>query len=426
MRRLTNYVLAALLLFLYTTRLWVAALGKSLWTDESVGIWGSVYNSFSRLILQGPAGEASPSPLPYLVEKSWLAYWNYQPQLWWNTRMFFRLLPVTYWALAAVIVFIFFTIFFPRFFPLLHWGWITLLSLAISLFYHSGSFAQYYALEDRTYAPWLLMSTIHFLFFLVSCARELSKKEWFAYTFVCVLMVATTYVTLAQIAIGFFVHFIFFRNPQKNILQHLKFYGVIFAAPTILAFYYFFHVIQYHYIPPPWWMFHEAVMEVVSKAFHHHGIQQLFFTIPLFAMLAPYLLRAQKATAAISVFFWLHIFLSGVFFVGCLVKGNLFHSRYFIFLTPASAAMYGVGILFVANTLGKISTRIKGTHIILFWAGLTVLTQLPIYVKAVYKDWPLFAEKKAYKKTTNPKCDEKLITGDFQKMEEQNRICRTF
>lgn len=405
-RRSLLALTACLLFSFFTLRLWLASLKRPLWGDEVVGISGSIKNSFGQLLAHGPAGEASPSPLNYLIERGWLALWDFTPQHHWDLNLFFRILPVTYWALAGLAVFFFLYHLFKVFLPATPFGARLLIASGVATFYNSGDFGSYYALEDRSYALWTLLGTVHLGFFVLGTLRRLTKMQWAAYALISLLMVLTTYVALAQIALALFIQLASQRinGPRREPLWREALpYSATLLIATGVALNYFAKVGSWGFKPPSWQYFWECMGEVIAKAFHHHNLAPLAVTLPLLLVVMPWIFRHKPGVVELAALAWSYAGLGVLLFLACLWKGNLFASRYLIYLTPVFTGLYGMGILMLAGRLTswlhKRAPRLQRysyVSLLVIWAAVEIGQRIPMYTRNIAESIHILHTKNAY------------------------------
>ena len=428
------FIIALLLQLLYCVRLWLPSLNKPIWTDEAVGVVSSaVQTPIHLLFWNGAPGQASPSPLHFIINNIWFDLWNNTPQVYWDLNFFFRIFPVFYFAIACVSLFLYVSYFFRKKFPQYSFYLSVLVGLAASAYYYTNDFGRYYALENRAYSPWLTLSTIHLLFFWHSFQETFGKKAWFFYGLVCVLMVLNTYVALVQVSFALFIQYIspFLFEKRKKLSEWKKTltpYLTILSICTFCAFWYFAKVQQMGwtiYFPMYW----EALGEVITKSFHHHNVAPLIISMPLFCIVAPYVFRKTPGVIPATVLGWALLLFTLVLFIGCKLKGNLFHSRQFIFLLPTMTLFYALGLFLLfkiisqfLNRFLKIKKNIQPVYLLCVWAFVEIL-RIPGFAQTIHKDWYFWEKFNVYKKTENPEC-YKPIDGNAEQLIILNDLCR--
>ncbi len=420
------HLTAVFLFFLLGARLFLAAPYRPFWGDEAVGITGTVWNSFATLIQRGPSGEVSPSPLHYLLEKSWLAAWNVAPQLHWDLRVFFRTLPVLYWTLAAIVV-LYSAYYFlrQRGSEIPPWAAICIAS-GISIFFHANDFGAYYALEDRSYSLWIFLSTLHFALFMYSFVQASSPARWAAYLVVSFLLVATTYVSLAQVILALLLQVLHQGLNRKNIPWLVG----IAASSTFVGLHFSSGIGHYAYGDLSYGLYRESLFTVTGKTFHNHGAESTYFVLPLCYLLTVWVYRRDKLVRPASLFAWGMLAYSFLLFLVCQWRGNLFAPRYLSYLVPSAFALY-VAMLwmvcrFVASRIPPRFFRARAWHLFLLWALTTGVAKIPQYGKDLTKDIPRAREQRIYG-VYDPACDHKFPGGgEVPPLEALNRKCRGF
>lgn len=434
-----NLFVGAALFLLFNLRFWLASLNKPLWTDEVNGIHGASVNSFYRLFEHGPNGEASPSPLHYVIEKIWIAAWNHHPEYWWNMRLFFRILPVLYWSIACTALFFFLLRFIPKKIAGLKLWQITLLSAAVAGFVHSNEFAAYYSIEDRAYALWLMFSTLQILFILDFLAQEWSARKWMAFGVLCFCMSFAAYISLLQtgllgllmIGVG-----IYRNNKMFSWQLCLKPAAVVLFSSTV-SLYYYLQVVPLSYGKPWFMLYWTSVMEVVSKSFHNHGWQSTLLVFPLCFFGMPYVLRKNYEVKALAVYSWILLFSSYLLYLACYFKGNLFASRYLMYLVPTQMAMYLLTLALLFHRLaaflssrwgGKISFLKNAQTVFIFllftWSIFDVLGRASSSVKVIVHDWHYWEKYQAYSLKHVAACPPNVFVETEAEFEKINSLCR--
>jgi|GEM_PF-6105230 len=197
-----------LLLFLACFyKLTLSAALEELGGDETTDIAGSYDQSFGDLLLHGPHMELNTSPLHYLLGRAWINSWNRAPQLHWDSRIFFRVLPMAWWSLLAVVLFLFLLRLLEKFKWRPEISYVAAFSASIFLF--SRHFPTYYAILSRPYSLWLLLTFLHLLAFLRLYEKNCSRKDKYAFLALCLALPFTAFVSAAQVAVAMAVLFIF-------------------------------------------------------------------------------------------------------------------------------------------------------------------------------------------------------------------------
>ena len=189
-----------LLFILFFFELGAAAMLKGFWLDETNAIIITLQNSSWKSLLTECLGQASPFPFYYILQKSWFGAWSDAPQSFWNLRFFFRLIPMVAW-LVTILAGALWTYQLavrsePKSRGNMSASWV---ALTLTLFFFFNPVGHYYAIEDRPYAVWLLLSTTHFL--QVAYAHRPGSRSlrfWASYSLVAALMTWTSGAAIIQ------------------------------------------------------------------------------------------------------------------------------------------------------------------------------------------------------------------------------------
>ncbi len=213
-------------------RLTLLARVEGMGGDETTDISGSFDNTFLQLLVSGPPWELNASPFYYMIGRLWLLAWQMSPHQHWDTRIFFRVLPMLCWSLATVVVFLFLRSRLQRL------SWHPAAAFAAALGFSSllffNQFPQYYSVLSRPYSLWLLLTILHLIFFL--CLYEEKKITRVGYAICCVLLPFTAYISILQV--GASVAACLALPPGRNIAQERRWQLYIATASLAIAFWY--------------------------------------------------------------------------------------------------------------------------------------------------------------------------------------------
>jgi hypothetical protein len=423
--------IACPVLFLYfAVRLWLAAQGKEFWMDETDTIYFNMKRGIWLLISAGADdGQASRTPLFYLIERLWLYVWGGHPQQYWDFRFFFRIWPVAAWSAANVYLFAHLWRYFSAERGLrLSFG--ALFAFAIAQFSYSNNFGCYYAIESRPYALWAGFSIVHFLagWRLV----RTRNRGWIPYFVSSLGLVLTTYAALIQICIatGWLVldewraerRIIFFSARMKKII--FTFLGS-FAAGV----YYFAGRADMGFPSAPLGLFFTSVVEVLLKSFHHHSYHAAFFTVPLLFVVIPLYWRKRSLDLAYASLHGILVFLSTypLYWVATK-KGALFASRYVIYIMPSLTFLYVLGVVTILVACARWLERKSGKPV--FWNVLIVLAFAEVITRAasLYKGIPADAARLSARHTfarnDQPACLSTDLPHFPSEFEQLSNECR--
>lgn len=428
------WLLGLVLFALFAFRYWMTAIGKPFWTDEAGGIYHTMDRPWRQLFLEGsPPGQANKSPLFYVFDKIWFELWNYEPQLLWNLRVFFRIPPATFWALASVSVFAALVLKFQRYLPKLRPWQNLLLATGITMFFYDHSFMHMYAVEARSYALWVAVTTWHFLLLWERLETGFSRRSAIAFWLACVGLAATTYAAVLQVAAGFAG--VLARDLlRRKRLEPLRTYRVdiiSLVSATAVGVYYYLHYEGVRYIPAPLEIYFVSVREIVLKSFHHHGWQPGLVTVPLAFFLVPYWLRRNPEILSMYCFVWMNLLLTLVMYILARISGGIYHSRYAIFLIPAMTWAYFAMFAFLLSRLHKLLEKyLPRKFLPTFAALLLALASAQIFgsVRRIARDigavWTTTERGKIYGPTPRPEQCPREYTTDPETFETMNQLCR--
>jgi hypothetical protein len=424
------YAATALVFFLFALRFWLASMGKALWGDEAVAMAIIRIYSYGQFLVQG-SPEASPNPLYYLLDKLSFDLYGAEPQFWWDLRLFNRILPATYWAVAGASVFAWtYRRSMQRLAMRPLWAFVT--ALGIAVFFHSCSFMNTYAIEDRAYSLWVSLSTLQFLAWLDLLLDAKQRGAWVRYGTFSVLMVLTAAPALGQVALGLLVLLVLqsWESRGRGMKRFAVRGGVLFFLCASLEFLYF----RRGNMPydTGWFTYaryFESLGEVIAKAFHHHSAKGLAITMPLLFVFLPFWRRRERKLLALVAYNIGLLALTFLCFKGAQAKGGMWVSRYVIFLIPSFVAHYLLALALIGRWLGKRipkgKIKIRNEWLVLgIWALFQVFSLGgKNYVLAPIRDWPKFRERNAYAYNPSGKC-RALGGAEFQALDAFNDLCR--
>lgn len=427
------WILPALLLFcLFALRYYLAATGKAFWDDETVGLGYTQRKSYGSLFWYG-SNEASPSPLFYILNKLLYDLYGGQPQFWWDLRVYNRILPATYWALACTAVFV--------------WGYRRALGVlrlpvwealvvgaGVAIFLHSCSFMNIYAIEDRAYSLWVSLSTVQLLVWFDLLRDPAGRRAWWRFGVLSALMVFTTFASLGQVGLTALALVVLRwvgepRACSVSLRWMVQRAGMVVLVSAAIGFFYLRVSQQMHY-SPDWFTverYFESILEVMAKSYHHHGAGLLAVTLPLLFVVYSWFVRRDRGLLVLAVYNVALIVLTVVLFKGAQAKGGLWASRYVIFLIPSFTAHYVVALALFARWLQARLSKLVRLPWALFtlWAFVQIVSLLPKYLGNIRSDWPQIQARKVHEYTSSERC-RNLTEADFggQAVEEVNDACR--
>ena len=426
------------LLIFFIVRLSFASLFKPFWPDETHGFCLAVAHTVTNLFLHG-AGEASPSPLYYLLERAAYAAFHYAPQEYFDIRLFNRIPQILHWSFASCGVGLY-ACYVLRKEQISSFGIALATGIAVSLFFHSNSFGAYYAIEDRAYSLWVSLSTIHYLFFLENIKRPLKRGAWIFYTIVSILMILTAYVSAAQICIAIGVSYLVWSPWSARAKSELPRNLLLLFVCGVLAAHYYFNVIQMTSYSPDWFTtknYFDSLFDVTLKTIHIHHRLGFFILFPFIFLLIPYLCRKNNQYIAIwlsTIFLYLLTFF---FYKGSQMKGGIWAPRYVIFLIPSLFAFYCANItavFFYGEVFLKrfFRSRYIFVGLLALWSTAEIFSRIPSYWSSIKHDYVTFQQRNAISKSIHLECAESIVgprfmfceDSDPKKLEFLNEYCR--
>lgn len=429
MRKILPWLVATFLFVLFAFRFFLHAQGKPFWIDETDGLCQSTGRSWAQLVFEGVNGQASRTPLYYILDKAWLSIWDNRPHLYWDLRVILRILPATCWALSCVSIFVF--VYAKMRSAMLQNMWVGLvIGAGAAIFFYQNSFMDIYAIETRAYALWLFLTTLHFLFLFQAVHCGLKKRGWYLWGAICLLMVYTTYASLLQIAAGFAA--LFFHHWQTGKMASVKkimLPCIVIGIASLLLGEWYLSALILNYGRPTMDLYWSSLTEVFLKSFHHHGWQPGLVTAPLFLVLVPYLYRKNRLFFTISIFAWLNIIASFVLFKGSQAKGGIWASRYATYLIPSYTWFYILGLVAVFSLLVNYGNRFSPrkfqvVSVFFLFCLLQIFTRLPLFMKETMTSWDRAREAHVYGYTNYPEECNKVLSCKDQEFEALNKACR--
>jgi hypothetical protein len=166
--------------------------------DEIFSLSGGYNLSFAELLRRGPKWEVNNSPLHYVMDRALLAL-NPAPHRSWDLFVFFRLLPALFTCLASLVALVAIT-------RALRGGeygpWAALgIAACFTLFLALKPYVAVFALQDRPYSLWLLLSSLQLALFL-NLYRDHTRLALMVYALSCTLLVLTAYVSVIQVCLA--------------------------------------------------------------------------------------------------------------------------------------------------------------------------------------------------------------------------------
>ncbi len=420
----TALIISAFFFFvLFVARLSSASLFKVLWDDETVGMRQSYVRSYGNLLWVG-SEEASPSPLYYLLNKIWHGLWNYTPQEYWNLHLFMRLPHVIYFALGSLGVF-FWIAKAVREKLALSLPLILIIAGGAAFFFHTNNFTSYYAIEDRAYSLWLMLSTFQFLAFLDWLFFGFSKRSAVLFGMLSVLLVFTTFSSLPMTAAQLGLYWLFFKRDKK----FFSFSALVLGTSSLVALWYFRSITSMDYGIGwfTWKNYFGSITEVVAKTYHHHNAVALAFSLPITFLSVIFLWKKYNSRIPLALFGYAALCLCVTFilFKGSEWKHGIWASRYIIFLVPPFTALYGLVLYAIANLF-----RGYGKYVFVLWCAIQLFPGIFQYVQQAKKDFGSYKAEAIYGRSTRPECTHRFSEDgageDFlaKNVERVNSICR--
>ncbi len=181
------------------------------------------------------------------------------------------------------------------------------------------------------------------------------------------------------------IQFIFTKKPNEYWFSRERTIGpfIVSVLSLLVMMKYFAQVPQYNFGFLPYSLYASSLIEVVSKAFHNHGWQSAIVVFPICGILPALFWRKIRNIQAIYLYGWLQLAISFALFLGCRWKGNLFASRYLIFLTPMLTCFYAVGLVMISSNIERKIRRVTFLHLLLLWSALEVAIRIPHYIKII-------------------------------------------
>ena len=426
--RLIQAALAIAILFEGTTRLGLAALFKKFWIDESTGLKTTLDTSFLELLqFKAPGTELTPSPLHFFGDRLLLWIFHFRPQFYGDLRLLLRLPHIVYWSLAAVAVFIFLEAFLAKKMATMRDGTRLLLATAAAFFYHSNTFAQYYAIESRAYSLWCSLATIHLLFFIWSVCFGLSRRQWLGYATASLLLVLTTVASLGM-TLGCLILQFAFTNERKHLRRNIALVVLCFC----IAGWNYSKMAQVHLDSGTWGLYFQEVGEVIAKSLHSHSRVAFALAFPFFCVFMPFWNRRSREYRVIYATVWGSLVYTLFLVLNCRRHHYLVASRQFIFLVPYLSAAYLIGIVQIARWAAALAGRISAlarldfVRVLIVWSFLSLSSRFIHDGRAIRHDLVLFNERHALSITQSSNCPEDRPDSLDGTLEKINDLCRSF
>lgn len=428
---IVDIALAVTLFVFFAFRLYLAGQGKAFWMDESDGLYYTRNTGFLDLLLNGsPTGQASKSPLPYLIDKLWISAWGDIPQRYWDLRLFFRVPQVSFWAAANVFLFFHLRRTFNELMGGRGWQpW--LFAMGVTLFTYSNSFASYYAIESRAYSLWGSLSLAHLLLLWDVLRKPEDGKSWGWFCAVSFLLVAATYTSAFQIALATMVVYANDALAKKSWFPSsrlLRRTAALFLITAPITFYYYSKIPFMDFGKPTWEIFGKGLLEVVLKAFHHHSYHPVLVTGPLILLGLPfYWWKRDRVLALMTIHTAALLLLSLLIFLISRAKGGIFASRYIIYAVAGLSFSYFLGIYTLTGFLARLvpaKWRARAPLAILTLLAIAQVTARPwAFYKDLGKDLQKFRDRNGYMVNEDPACNGDLA-HDPEPLEKLNDLCR--
>ncbi|NUM87723.1 MAG: hypothetical protein HUU37_00825 [Bdellovibrionales bacterium] len=421
-QRIATGSVGVLLLLFFCLRYWLSSQGKAFWMDESDGLHYTQASSLTDLVLRGaPSGQASKSPLHYVLDRIWMLAAGDRPQLWWDLRLYFRILPTTYWALASVIAGFFVLRELRERLPAVSFKMALCVSAGAATFLHSHSFMHIYAIESRAYPLWAALCVVHFLFFWRSVTRGLSRTEWWLYGFVCALLALTTYAALIQIGAGLGI-LVAARRLRREPVEWARVMTVI-GVSVFLVGYYLLRMDKAGFPTPTWEMYFESVKELLAKSFHHSRFTGVYVTGPILLLLVPWWRRKIRGVPEAWLFTWAQLAATLALFLASRAANGIWGSRYVTYLIPSLTWCYFLGVVHLSSWISSYAPRIRVAHMLLALSLFEMGTRAWKVGKNVPGDLARFRARNSIGLSTAEGCNVPL-PHDPGPLEVLNSLCR--
>lgn len=419
------------LFLLFWIGLLLAAQGKPFWMDESDGWHRVTYISILELIKDGgPLGQASRSPLPFLVDRIIMKLANDHPQSMWDLRLFYRIPPAFFWAIANVFLFFFLRKKFARLLPNKDFL-VFIAALTGSFFVFTNSFSAYYAIEARSYSIWTAITLFQTCMLWSLLTEKYNKTNFVGFLLSNYLLVFATYAASLQVALACGILLLhdrfkekkwrFFAAPQKWVLATA-------LGSMFITFYYYASVQKMAYNPIPFGFYVYSVMEVILKSFRHHSYHPAWVSFPVLFLLIPwYWWKKDRSIALLCLNAHVSILLTYLHYRASLAVGGLYASRYAAYLVPSLSFLYGVGVFTLLLQLSLwIKKKWKKDYlypIIILYCLVNVIPWIYKYSKGIPADIARFKARNSYQENLDFRCVSKLV-HDPEELEAQNDFCR--
>ncbi|MBF0483962.1 MAG: hypothetical protein HQL25_04585 [Candidatus Omnitrophica bacterium] len=235
---------------------------KKFWTDETVGINNAITpKSYSQLIINGPPGEASPSPLYYVILR-FLDHHKNQTNI--PKLIYFRLPGILITLAVAWLICI------------ILWQEIRknnidistkiiqyILLMAIPFRFLFEEDVYYYAMESRVYALW------NSLWFL--CLFFTFNDRYTKYLIATLIILAFTATGISFQIVALIFAYIIIKIMEGETLKNISLNSIkIFFIPLCIIFYYGIKVPSFNYTEEMWgtWQVFFSFWQENSRKFY--------------------------------------------------------------------------------------------------------------------------------------------------------------
>ncbi len=423
----------AIFLFAYFwVHLLLAAQGKPFWTDEADG-WAAVQRmALVDLFVSGaPQGQASRSPLAYIMDRAILILSNDVPLSSWDLRLFARIPPSFCWAFANTFLFF----FLLRKISLLLKGsnaaLIFLVALTGTFFVFTNSFSIIYAIEARSYSLWTAITLLQTCFLWNLVTEKPSKLNYFAFAVSNYLLVFATYASSLQVGLAcgiLLLNDYWKRNRLLPLGETQVWVSITLIGSACITFYYYTKIAQMNFAPFPFPDYLMSINEVILKSFRHHGSQPAWLSYPLLFFAIPYFWwKKNKSIALLCLNAHASILLTYLHYRASLAAGGIYASRYAAFLTPSLSLLYGIGIftllLIFSNYVKNKWNKEVMAYLIAAYCIFNLVPWIQKQSRGLPADIERFQKRNSVMENKDPKCLE-LLNPDPLLLEKQNDYCR--
>lgn len=253
------------LLFIFSINSLSLSGRKPFWADEVHSLSNTVReHDYKQIVINGAAGQGSPSPLDYLIikavdkYKNTLNYLNLQP------HQYFRVYNLIFlWVAMSLLSYL---VFKKSQSNLIRFAFL----VALTTFLFNGQIA-YFASEMRPYSIWTSLS---FLFLFLLTIPSVSQ---IVLTSTVILLALTTTASIYQITsfiISLLIVAFLFKIKKLSTLTWLS---IPLLASYLINFYYILHIGNPNYPTPTWEYFFQfwsdyipIVLLGIALSIHHY------------------------------------------------------------------------------------------------------------------------------------------------------------